>query len=56
MKNSGAQSYSLGAPGYRAPVRQQPCSSLNGFSGKINLTKVLDFLSAFRIYKKLHVI
>ena len=25
MKNSGAQSYSLGVPGYRAPVRQQPC-------------------------------
>ena len=25
MKNSGTQSYSLGAPGYQAPVRQQPC-------------------------------
>ena len=24
MKNSGAQSYSSGAPSYRAPVRQQP--------------------------------
>ena len=26
MKNAGAESYSLGAPGYWAPVRQQPCS------------------------------
>ena len=28
VKNSGAQSYTLGAPGYRAPVRQQPCHLL----------------------------